>query len=297
MHSVYREIRDLYYAVLKNPNQTVETRATLKVLKSMYKELDTLMAKDNPAYKKAQKAWIEYNDAYVKPITKGSATEIVKSLKDAKGELSPKVAGKMWKFLDTEAAPSDIAAFAKAINKSNVPGLWEDIASQYFNKAFLNSQAKHLDNGLSGGVILHDALMKHPKQKANFVEIMYQLAKTKNKNIKKSDVEKSVVAFANILKATGQSGKAGSTTAGNLLFKEETSKNKLDYMLKGFPIKDGFLNWWNSRTFSKNSEIIARALTSDKGIQAFIDLTEDWKDYNKAFSLLRTVTVGAGEIE
>jgi len=30
----------------------------------------------------------------------------------------------MWKFLDTEAAPSDIAAFAKAINKSNVPGLW-----------------------------------------------------------------------------------------------------------------------------------------------------------------------------
>jgi len=94
MHSVYREIRDLYYAVLKNPNQTVETRATLKVLKSMYKELDTLMAKDNPAYKKAQKAWIEYNDAYVKPITKGSATEIVKSLKDAKGELSPKVAGK-----------------------------------------------------------------------------------------------------------------------------------------------------------------------------------------------------------
>jgi len=126
---------------------------------------------------------------------------------------------------------------------------------------------------------------------------MYQLAKTKNKNIKKSDVEKSVVAFANILKATGQSGKAGSTTAGNLLFKEETSKNKLDYMLKGFPIKDGFLNWWNSRTFSKNSEIIARALTSDKGIQAFIDLTEDWKDYNKAFSLLRAVTVGAGEIE
>ena len=297
MHSVYREIRDLYYAVLKNPNQTVETRATLKVLKSMYKELDTLMAKDNPAYKKAQKAWIEYNDAYVKPITKGSATEIVKSLKDAKGELSPKVAGKMWKFLDTEAAPSDIAAFAKAINKSGVPNLWEDIASQYFNKAFLNSQAKHLDNGLSGGVILHDALMKHPKQKANFVEIMYQLAKTKNKNIKKSDVEKSVVAFANILKATGQSGKAGSTTAANLLFKEEAGKNKLDYMLKGFPIKDGFLNWWNSRTFSKNSEIIARALTSDKGIQAFIDLTEDWKDYNKAFSLLRAVTVGAGEIE
>ena len=178
MHGVYREIRDLYYSVLKNPNQTVETRSQLKVLKSMYKELDTLMAKDNPAYKKAQKAWIAYNDAYVKPITKGSATEIVSSLSKVKNELSPETAGKMWKFLDTKAAPSDIALFAKAINKSGVPGLWEDIASQYFNRAFLNSQAKHLDNGLSGGVLFHDAIMKHPKQKANFVEMLYQLAKT-----------------------------------------------------------------------------------------------------------------------
>tara|TARA_Y100001963_G_scaffold80434_1_gene111596 strand:+ start:999 stop:3032 length:2034 start_codon:yes stop_codon:yes gene_type:complete len=297
MHGVYREIRDLYYSVLKNPNQTVETRSQLKVLKSMYKELDTLMAKDNPAYKKAQKAWIAYNDAYVKPITKGSATEIVSSLSKVKNELSPETAGKMWKFLDTKASPSDIAAFAKAINKSGVPGLWEDIASQYFNRAFLNSQAKHLDNGLSGGVLFHDAIMKHPKQKANFVEMLYQLAKTKNKNIKKSDVEKSVNSFANILKATGQSGKVGSTTAANLLFKEEASKNKLDFFLKGFPIKDGFLNWYNSRTFSKNAETIAKALTSDKGIQAFVDLTEDWKDYNKAISLLRAVTVGAGEME
>ena len=297
MHGVYREIRDLYFSVLKNPNQTMETRKQLQVLKSMYKELDTLMAKDNPAYKKAQKAWIAYNDAYVKPITKGSATEIVSALSKVKNELSPETAGKMWKFLDTKAAPSDIAAFAKAINKSGVPNLWEDIASQYFNRAFLNSQAKHLDNGLSGGVLMHDAIMKHPKQKANFVEIMYQLAKTKNKNIKKSDVEKSVNAFANILKATGQGGKAGSTTAGNLLFKEEAGKTNLEFVVGGFPIKSGIINWWRDRTFSKNAETIAKALTSDKGIQAFIDLTEDWKDYNRAFSLLRAVTVGAGEME
>ena len=50
-------------------------------------------------------------------------------------------------------------------------------------------------------------------------------------------------------------------------------------------------------TFSKNSKIIAEALTSDKGIQAFIDLTQDWKDYNTALSLLRAVTVGAGQTE
>jgi hypothetical protein len=99
------------------------------------------------------------------------------------------------------------------------------------------------------------------------------------------------------LKATGQSGKQGSTTAANLLFKEEAGKTNLEFAAGGFPIKSGIVNWWRDRTFSKNSEIIAKALTSDRGIQAFIDLTEDWKDYNKAFALLRAVTVGAGEME
>ena len=203
----------------------------------------------------------------------------------------------MWKFLDTKAVPKDIELMAKSINQSKVPNLWEEIVTGYFNKAFLNSQAKHIDNGLSGGVILHDAIMKHPQQKANFVEMMYQLAKTKDKSVKKINVEKSITAFANILKATGQSGKAGSTTAANLLFKEEATQSKTKFALEGLPVKTGFLNWWNSRTFSKNSEIVAKSLTSDKGIQAFIDLTQDWKDYNKAFALLRAVTVGAGEIE
>ena len=297
MHGVYREIRDTYYALLKNPNQTTEIRANLKALKIMYKELDGLMAKNNPGYVKAQKAWIAYNDAYVEPITKGSVTELFKNLKDAKKAVDPAIVGKMWKFLDTKAVPKDIELLAKSINQSKVPNLWEEIVSGYFNKAFLNSQAKHIDNGLSGGVILHDAIMKHPQQKANLVEMMYQLAKTKDKSVKKIDVEKSVNAFANILKATGQSGKQGSTTAANLLFKEEAGKTNLEFVAGGFPIKSGIVNWWRDRTFSKNSEIIAKALTSDKGIQAFIDLTQDWKDYNKAFSLLRAVTVGAGEME
>jgi hypothetical protein len=297
MHGVYREIRDTYYALLKNPNQTVETRASLKALKIMYKELDGLMAKNNPGYVKAQRAWIAYNNAYVEPITKGSVTELFKNLKDAKKAVDPAVVGKMWKFLDTKAVPKDIELMAKSINQSKVPNLWEEIVTGYFNKAFLNSQAKHIDNGLSGGVILHDAIMKHPQQKANLVEMMYQLVKTKDKSVKKIDVEKSINAFANILKATGQSGKQGSTTAANLLFKEEAGKTNLEFAAGGFPIKSGIVNWWRDRTFSKNSEIIAKALTSDRGIQAFIDLTEDWKDYNKAFALLRAVTVGAGEME
>ena len=40
---------------------------------------------------------------------------------------------------------------------------------------------------------------------------------------------------------------------------------------------------------------IAEALTSDRGIDAFLELTQDWKDYNTALALLRAVTVGAGQ--
>ena len=296
MHQVYREMRGLYYDLVNNPNKTLADQQNLKALKVMYKSLNTLMSK-NTDYTKAQKAWIAFNDAYAEPITKGSMTQLFKSLADAKTAKNPEIVGKMWKFLDSKAKPKDIALMAKSINKSGVPNLWEEIVTGYFNEAFLKSQAKHIDNGLSGGVILHDSLMKHPTQKANLVEMMYQLAKTKDKSVKKIDVEKSINAFADILKATGQSGKAGSTTAANLLFKEEASKSKVEFIAGGFPIKTGIVNWWKDRTFSKNSEIIAKALTSDKGIQAFIDLTQDWKNYNKAFSLLRAVTVGSGELE
>ena len=296
MHQVYREMRGLYYSLANNPNKTLVDQQNLKALKVMYKSLNTLMG-TNTDYTKAQKAWIAFNDAYAEPITKGSMTQLFKSLSDAKTAQNPEIVGKMWKFLDSKAKPKDIALMAKSINQSGVPNLWEEIVTGYFNEAFLKSQAKHIDNGLSGGVILHDALMKHPTQKANFVEMMYQLAKTKDKSVKKIDVEKSINAFADILKATGQSGKAGSTTAANLLFKEEASKSKVEFIAGGFPIKTGIVNWWKDRTFSKNSEIIAKALTSDKGIQAFIDLTQDWKNYNKAFSLLRAVTVGSGELE
>ena len=138
--------------------------------------------------------------------------------------------------------------------------------------------------------------MTDPKKKANFSQMLFEIAKTKDPSIKLKNVNQAVTSFAEILKATGQSGKAGSSTAGNLKFAEEASKNKVKFFGQGFPIKDGFVNWYSDRTLSKNSKIIAEALTSDKGIQAFIDLTQDWKDYNKAFSLLRAVTVGAGEM-
>ena len=251
----------------------------------------------NKDYVKAQKAYIKYNDEYVKPITKGSVTELFKSLEKAKNAEDVNKIGTMWKFLETKAVPSDIIAMAKSLNKSGVPNAWENVVSGYINNAFIKSQSKHIDKGLSQGIIFHDAIMKDPKQKANLTQMLFELAKQTDSNVKLTDVKKAVESFANILKATGQGGKIGSPTASNLLFKEQTSKNKVDFIARGIPIKDGFVNWYNDKTFSKNSEIIAKALTSDKGIQAFIDLTQDWKDYNTALALLRAVTVGAGQTD
>ena len=295
MHNVYREIRDTYYSILGSANKTPGSVEAVKKYKFMKESLDKLMS-TNKSYEKAQKAYIKFNDEYAKPITKGSITQLFKSLGDAKTAEDIGTVAKMWKFLDTKAAPKDIELMAKAINKSGVPNLWENVVSGYFNEAFLKSQSKNINGGFSQGTILYNALMTDPKKKANFSQMLFEIAKTKDPSIKLKNVNQAVTSFAEILKATGQSGKAGSSTAGNLKFAEEASKNKVKFFGQGFPIKDGFVNWYSDRTLSKNSKIIAEALTSDKGIQAFIDLTQDWKDYNKAFSLLRAVTVGAGEM-
>ena len=295
MHNVYRELRDTFYGILENPNKTPGSINAVKKYKFMKESLDSLM-KSNTDYSKAQKAYIKYNDEYAKPLTKGSITQLFKSLENGKSAEDIGTVAKMWKFLDTKAAPKDIELMAKAINKSGVPNLWENVVSGYFNEAFLKSQSKNINGGFSQGTILYNALMTDPKKKANFAQMLFEIAKTKDPSIKLKNVNQAVTSFAEILKATGQSGKAGSSTAGNLKFTEEASKNKVKFFGQGFPIKDGFVNWYSDRTLSKNSKIIAEALTSDKGIQAFIDLTQDWKDYNKAFSLLRAVTVGAGEM-
>ena len=106
-----------------------------------------------------------------------------------------------------------------------------------------------MNKGLSQGVIFHDAIMKDPKQKANLTQMMFELAKQTDSNVKLSDVKKAIESFADILKATAQGGKAGSATASNLLFKEQASKNKVAFVAGGFPIKDGIVNWYNDRDF------------------------------------------------
>tara|TARA_B100001939_G_scaffold256904_1_gene223839 strand:+ start:1177 stop:3195 length:2019 start_codon:yes stop_codon:yes gene_type:complete len=292
MHNVYREIRDTYFNIVGRGTKASEVTA-VKKYKQMKESLNNLMS-SNADYVKAQKAYIKYNDEYAKPITKGSITELFKSLEKARSAEDIGTIAKMWKFLDTKAAPQDISDMAKAINKSGVPDLWQNIVTGYIDQAFLKSQAKHIDNGLSQGVIFHDAIMKDPKQKANLTQMLFELTKTKDPNVKLKDVKEAVNSFANIMKATAQGGKVGSSTAGNLQYQAQASKSSAD-LVEGLPIRNWFVQWSKDRTLSKNSKIIAEAMTSDRGIDAFLELTQDWKDYNSALALLRAVTVGANQ--
>jgi len=292
MHNVYREIRDTYFNIVGRGTKASEVTA-VKKYKQMKESLNNLMS-SNADYVKAQKAYIKYNDEYAKPITKGSITELFKSLEKARSAEDVGTIAKMWKFLDTKAAPQDISDMAKAINKSGVPDLWQNIVTGYIDQAFLKSQAKHIDNGLSQGVIFHDAIMKDPKQKANLTQMLFELTKTKDPSVKLKDVKEAVNSFANVMKATAQGGKVGSSTAGNLQYQAQASKNKAQ-LLEGVPLRNWFVQWSNDRTLSKNSKIIAEAMTSDRGIDAFLELTQDWKDYNSALALLRAVTVGANQ--
>ena len=292
MHNVYREIRDTYFNIVGRGTKASEVTA-VKKYKQMKESLNNLMS-SNADYVKAQKAYIKYNDEYAKPITKGSITELFKSLEKARSAEDIGTVAKMWKFLDTKAAPQDISDMAKAINKSGVPDLWQNIVTGYIDQAFLKSQAKHIDNGLSQGVIFHDAIMKDPKQKANLTQMLFELTKTKDPSVKLKDVKEAVNSFANVMKATAQGGKVGSSTAGNLQYQAQASKNKAQ-LLEGVPLRNWFVQWSNDRTLSKNSKIIAEAMTSDRGIDAFLELTQDWKDYNSALALLRAVTVGASQ--
>ena len=101
MHNVYREIRDTYFNIVGRGTKASEVTA-VKKYKQMKESLNNLMS-SNADYVKAQKAYIKYNDEYAKPITKGSITELFKSLEKARSAEDVGTIAKMWKFLDTKS--------------------------------------------------------------------------------------------------------------------------------------------------------------------------------------------------
>ena len=290
LNKIYQDLRDGGIQSAKNENFT--SAKSYEEAKNVLKEL----LKTNKDWVKANKKYKVFSETFEKPLSKGSVTELFNDLKKGKWIESAKTNANIYKYITSpNVRPSDIQKLATAVNKSGVKGAWENIASDFFNNAFNKAAIDNMNRGLNTGTNFYNAILKTPRNKENFTEVMYQLALTQNKNVRKSDVEKAVTSFANVLKASGAGGKVGSTTATNIGAKEQLSKTPLD-VIEGIGFT-GIKKWFGERAYSKSSQEIAEALVSKEGIDAFIDLAQNWKNKNKAVTLIRTVTIGTDELE
>ena len=293
LQNIYMEIRDelnaLSTAVQKMPGHAKDASVYDRVYKSMQSLLKT-----NKDWVKAQEKYQKFSIAYEAPISKGSLTKLFNNLKSAKTADTPEVVGKMYKFLGSnEVSKKNIIEMANAVKKSGVPGAWENIVSNYFNQRFVIAAADGYKDGAKMGTIFHNAIMKNETTKQNFTQMLFELAKNKNPNIKLKDIEQSVVKFANVLKATGKSGQAGSSTAANLNFKEAAEGNIPTAIIESFQLLQSVNKYFKQKTFTKNSNALAEAMVSDRGIEALVELAANWKNAAAVSSFVQKVTIGS----
>tara|TARA_B100000768_G_C11269675_1_gene372789 strand:+ start:329 stop:2371 length:2043 start_codon:yes stop_codon:yes gene_type:complete len=254
---------------------------------------------------KTNKDWVKANDKYSKfmigfnnNLTKGSKTKIFDDLSNARFSENPENMGKLFKALnDPSLSKTDIINFTKAINKSKVPNLLENTMSVYFQSKFNIASADGMKDGLNAGTIMYNSIMKNEQTKGNFTEMLYQLAKTKDASVKYKDIEKSVMMFGKVLKASGKSGKAGSTTSANLNMKELMEDNPASSAFEFIRLGENINKWFKGRAFTKSSNAIAEAMVSDKGIDALLELAAGWKDQAQLISYARSVILSNAAVD
>ena len=269
--------------------------------KAIYGKLSEVLhgtLKKNKDWLKANKKYSEFMVGFNNNLTQGSKTKLFDDLSNAKFSENPENMGKLFKALnDPSLSKKDIIKFTSAINESKVPNLLENTISTYFNSKFNLAAADGVRDGLSAGTIMYNSIMKNETTKGNFTEMLYQLAKTKDATVKYNDIEKSVMMFGKVLKATGKSGKAGSTTSANMNMKELMEDNLGSSAIEFVRLGENINKWFKQRAFTKSSNAIAEAMASERGIDALLELAAGWKDQAKVISYLRAVTLGSEPVK
>ena len=254
--------------------------------------------KTNKDWVKANKKYSEFMVGFGNNITQGSKTKLFDDLSSAKFAENPESMGKLFRLLnDPSLSKKDVIKFTNAINESKVPNLLENTISTYFNAKFNLAAADGVKEGLSAGTIMYNSIMKNETTKGNFTEMLFQLAKSKNANVKYKDIENSVTMFGKVLKASGKSGKAGSTTSANMNMKEMMEDNPFSFGVETLQLLQSVNKWFKTRAFTKSSNAIAEAMVSPNGVDALLDLAAGWKDQAKVVSFLRAVTIGGEPIK
>lgn len=289
LHAVYREIRDIVGNIAKNPNKTVQLENQQRVLGNIEKQLDELLS-TNDDYLKAQKKYKQFTNAYIEPYNR---TQIFKDIKVAGFENNPKTVGKIYRFLnDIQTTPRDIEKLANAYKATGNNKAWQEIVSAYFEDGFMKAIADSSANPNFGKAI-SDYFFKSPRHRENFTEMVYQMAKQRGGKVVKKDIKNSVDSMFQVFKAASKKPGVGSPTAQRGEFFTELEKNKIAQAIggrQGIPLTPLFIEFFNKRTLSKNSQLLSEALTSEKGIDALIDLAENYKDPAKMGAFFRSLS-------
>lgn len=285
LFDIYKDIRD---SMMKLQKTTSPSNASLnenKIYKGMFEKIKATLA-TNKDFGKAQKKYENFTKVYAEPLDT-TITKVFKDLK--KGNLSEAdIVPRMYKILASDSvSPKMIKRFATAWNKSGDPNTWKKIVSGYFEQAFLN-QSDSLSNGLNTGIVLHKAILGTGGQRDNFAQMLFELAKSKNKNLTLTDVKQSVNSFAAVLKATGQKTNIGSPTAQRGEQVINMKKNPVSAVLD-FVGVNRVIKYFDDLTFSQTADELSTAMVSDDGIDALINLAQNWKDKNAAVKYVKAL--------
>ena len=285
LFDIYKDIRD---SMMKLQKTTSPSNASLnenKIYKGMFEKIKATLA-TNKDFGKAQKKYENFTKVYAEPLDT-TITKVFKDLK--KGNLSEAdIVPRMYKILASDSvSPKMIKRFATAWNKSGDPNTWKKIVSGYFEQAFLN-QSDSLSNGLNTGIVLHKAILGTGGQRDNFAQMLFELAKGKNKNLTLTDVKQSVNSFAAVLKATGQKTNIGSPTAQRGEQVVNMKKNPVSAVLD-FVGVNRVIKYFDDLTFSQTADELSTAMVSDDGIDALINLAQNWKDKNAAVKYVKSL--------
>lgn len=285
LFDVYKDIRDSMMKIKKTTSPSPTSLNEDKIYKGMLEKVKATL-NTNPNFAKAQKKYENFTKVYAEPLDT-TITKVFKDLK--KGNLSEAdIVPRMYKILASDSvSPKMIRRFATAWNKSGNPDTWKKIVSGYFEQAFLN-QSDSLSNGLNTGIVLHKAILGTGGQRDNFAQMLFELAKGKNKNITLTDVKQSVNSFAAVLKATGQKTNIGSPTAQRGEQVVNMKKNPISAVLD-FVGVNRVIKYFDDLTFSQTADELSTAMVSDDGIEALINLAQNWKDKNAAVKYVKTL--------
>jgi len=289
LHDVFKNLQDSIISISKNPNKTSALKSEQRILTSVKDDLDKLL-RSNKDFANAQKKYVQYTNAYIKPIDK---TKLFKDISVSGWVDDADVVGRVYRFLGSDKiSPRDIEKLANSFNQAGNYEKWRLIMSGYFDEAFTKALADNMSEGLNIGSVFHKAMVGSPKARNNFTEMLFQLSKQKGNKVTRTQMAKAVDSFAMALKATGRNAKAGSPTAGRTKQMQDLQRNFISQNVDGLPILSYIKNVFNERTLSKNSELFAKRLTSDEGIAAFVDLAQNFKDPAKLTAAIRSIAIG-----